>query len=108
MSLSRQEQTQIRVGIQELLSAENPVLRDNPGLRDEVLIPIDQFSQTFPVDIGDFTDFYSSKTHAFNVGSKIRGPDKALNPNWVWMPVAYNGRASSIHVSGDSVPRPRG
>lgn len=31
---------------------------------------------------GDYTDFYSSKNHAYNVGCMFRGPDNALMPNW--------------------------
>ncbi len=61
-----------------------------------------------PVDIGDYTDFYSSREHATNVGTMLRGADNALQPNWLHLPVAYHGRASSIVVSGTDVRRPRG
>ncbi len=61
-----------------------------------------------PAQIGDYTDFYSSRNHAFNVGSIVRGPDNALQPNWTWLPVGYHGRSSSIVVSGKDTPRPRG
>lgn len=61
-----------------------------------------------PVRIGDYTDFYSSREHATNVGSMFRDPDKALLPNWLHMPVAYHGRASSIVVSGQPIRRPKG
>ena len=61
-----------------------------------------------PVEIGDFTDFYSSREHATNVGSMLRGPDNALMPNWLHLPVAYHGRASSVVVSGTDVRRPNG
>ena len=47
-----------------------------------------------PITIGDYTDFYASYEHAFNCGSLIRGADKALQPNWRHLPVAYHGRAS--------------
>jgi len=53
-----------------------------------------------PIKIGDYTDFYSSKNHAYNVGVMFRGPDNALQPNWVHLPVGYHGRSSSIVVSG--------
>ena len=61
-----------------------------------------------PVFIRDYTDFYSSKNHAFNVGCMFRGPDNALNPNWLHLPVGYHGRASSIVVSGTPIRRPKG
>ncbi len=61
-----------------------------------------------PVRIGDYTDFYSSREHATNIGSMFRDPDKALLPNWLHMPVAYHGRASSIVVSGQPIRRPKG
>ncbi len=61
-----------------------------------------------PFTIAEFTDFYASRDHAFNVGSMFRGPEKALPPNWLHMPIGYNGRASSVQVSGGDVVRPWG
>ena len=61
-----------------------------------------------PVYVGDYTDFYSSKNHAFNVGCMFRGPDNALQPNWTWLPVGYHGRASSVVVSPSEFNRPSG
>ena len=61
-----------------------------------------------PARIGNYTDFYSSREHATNVGIMLRGPDHALMPNWLHLPVAYHGRASSIVVSGTDVVRPHG
>ena len=61
-----------------------------------------------PIKIGDYTDFYSSEQHAFNVGSMFRDPDNALLPNWKHIPVGYHGRASSILVSGQDIHRPIG
>lgn len=61
-----------------------------------------------PVFIRDYTDFYSSKNHAFNVGCMFRDPATALNPNWTHLPVGYHGRASSIVVSGTPIRRPKG
>jgi fumarylacetoacetase len=61
-----------------------------------------------PVEIGDYTDFYSSKDHASNVGAMFRGPEHALPPNWLHLPIAYHGRASSVVVSGVDLHRPRG
>lgn len=61
-----------------------------------------------PVEVGDYTDFYSSREHATNVGNMFRGKDNALMPNWLHLPVGYHGRASSIVVSGTPVRRPMG
>lgn len=61
-----------------------------------------------PVAIGDYTDFYSSKEHATNVGVMFRDPANALLPNWLWIPVGYHGRSSSVVVSGTDFHRPKG
>jgi fumarylacetoacetase len=60
-----------------------------------------------PVEVGDYTDFYSSIEHATNVGSMFR-PDNPLMPNWKWLPVAYHGRSSSVVISGTELRRPQG
>jgi fumarylacetoacetase len=61
-----------------------------------------------PIRVGDYTDFYSSEQHATNVGTMFRDPENALLPNWKHIPVAYQGRASSIFVSGKNFHRPKG
>jgi len=61
-----------------------------------------------PVKIGDYTDFYSSKEHATNVGTMFRDPDNALLPNWLYIPVGYHGRASSIITTEQAIVRPKG
>jgi fumarylacetoacetase len=61
-----------------------------------------------PVQVGDYTDFYSSMEHATNVGTMFRDPDNALLPNWKHIPVAYHGRSSSIIPSGQPIHRPKG
>ena len=61
-----------------------------------------------PMHIGDYTDFYAGKNHAFNVGCIMRGPDNALQPNYTHLPVGYHGRASSIVISGTPITRPNG
>lgn len=61
---------------------------------------------TLPFTISDYTDFYSSLSHATNVGTMFRGKDNALPPNWKHMPIAYHGRASSVVLSGTSIRRP--
>src|SRR5205807_2498667 len=91
-----------------LLRHDQPWLRDDPAMRQRVLIRLSEVEMLLPVEIGDYTDFYSSREHATNVGTMMRGPDNALQPNWLHLPVAYHGRASSIVVSGTDVRRPKG
>jgi fumarylacetoacetase len=97
-----------RAAIRRLLSADEPTLRDNAKLRERALLPMADVEMLLPVAIGDYTDFYSSREHATNVGAMLRGPDNALMPNWLHLPVAYHGRASSIVVSGTDIRRPQG
>lgn len=61
-----------------------------------------------PFEIAEYTDFYSGRHHATNVGTMFRGAENALPPNWLHMPIGYNGRASSVHVSGTPLHRPWG
>lgn len=60
-----------------------------------------------PLTVGDYTDFYASRKHAENVGEMFRGPENKLMPNWLHMPIAYHGRASSLNVD-PSFRRPKG
>jgi len=69
---------------------------------------LNEVKMKLPLKIGDFTDFYSSKNHAFNLGSILRGPENALQPNWVHLPVGYSGRSSTVIVSPSNVVRPSG
>ncbi len=61
-----------------------------------------------PFRVSEYTDFYASRHHAENVGTMFRGKENALPPNWLSIPIGYNGRASSVVVSGTPVRRPRG
>jgi fumarylacetoacetase len=107
MALGRPVWKETRAVLQNLLSADNPKLRDH-ALRETALLPIDTVTLHLPVEIGDYTDFYSSKEHATNVGIMFRGKDNALMPNWLHIPIAYHGRASSVVVSGTDIHRPYG
>jgi fumarylacetoacetase len=97
-----------RARISELLRHDNDELRDNQALRARALVPMAQAVLHLPIAVSGYTDFYSSKEHATNVGVMFRGKDNALQPNWLHMPIAYNGRASTVVVSGTKVRRPRG
>mgnify|MGYP001457502786 FL=1 len=108
MSLGRKAWKDTRNVISHLLNKDTEKLRDNKELRELVLVPMEDAEMEFPVDIGDYTDFYSSKEHASNVGTIFRGPENALMPNWLHLPIAYHGRASSIILDGGNVVRPKG
>jgi fumarylacetoacetase len=97
-----------REAISLLLRHDNPVLRDDQALRAQALVPQSTVRMHLPVKVGGYTDFYSSREHATNVGSMFRDPANALLPNWLHLPVGYNGRASSVIVSGVDVRRPMG
>jgi fumarylacetoacetase len=108
MALGRPAWDEARTRIQQLLHANEPFLRDHPQMRELALVRQSEVEMLLPAAIGDYTDFYSSKEHATNVGVMLRGPDNALQPNWLHLPVAYHGRSSSIVVSGTDIRRPRG
>ncbi len=67
-----------------------------------------EVKMVMPVQIHDYTDFYSSKNHAYNIGVMFRGKDNALQPNWLHLPVGYHGRASSVVMTGTEIRRPKG
>lgn len=108
MALGKPVWSAVRARLAELLSSESPTLRDDAALRDAVLVPVSAARLHLPVAIGDYTDFYSSREHATNVGIMFRGKDNALQPNWLHLPVGYHGRASSVVLSGTDVRRPCG
>ena len=91
-----------------LFDENNATLRDNANHRDVVIFKMEDVEMLLPVQIGDYTDFYSSKEHATNVGMMFRDPENALLPNWLHLPVGYHGRSSTIVPSGVPVHRPKG
>ena len=99
---------EIRDSIAILFDIKNTDLQNNTLHKERVLFNIDNVELIKPIKVGDYTDFYSSKDHATNVGKMFRDPDNALLPNWLHIPVGYHGRASSIVVSGTDIKRPSG
>jgi fumarylacetoacetase len=108
MALGPRVWSKTRARISELLRHDHPELRDNDELRQRALVPIADVKLQLPIAVSGYTDFYSSREHATNVGVMFRGKDNALQPNWLHMPIGYNGRASTVVVSGTKVRRPRG
>ena len=91
-----------------LLSADNPKLRDDANVRKRALRQVAQVEVLLPVTINAFVDFYSGINHASNVGRMFRPDQPPLLPNYRHVPIGYNGRASSVIVSGDPIRRPSG
>lgn len=98
----------VRSRISELLRHDVPTVRDNVDLRSRALVKQTDAQMHLPVQVPGYTDFYSSREHATNVGTMFRDPKNALLPNWLHIPIGYNGRASSVVVSGHEVMRPNG
>ncbi len=60
-----------------------------------------------PLNVAEYTDFYAGRHHAENMGEILRGTN-GLPANWLHIPIGYNGRASSVVVSGAPIHRPLG
>ena len=108
MSMGRRVWMSARDTISHLLRDDERTVRDDAELRKRAFHEQRDVEMQLPAAIGDYTDFYSSKEHATNVGTMFRGKENALQPNWLHMPVGYHGRSSSIVVSGTDIRRPSG
>ncbi|XP_035988970.1 fumarylacetoacetase isoform X1 [Fundulus heteroclitus] len=108
MALGYEAWSEARRTLQTLLSASESTLRDDVSLRSRAFVHQSAAMMHLPADVGDYTDFYSSRDHATNVGIMFRGKENALMPNWLRLPVGYHGRASSLVVSGTPIRRPCG
>ncbi len=95
---------QLRVDVTALLAEGSPD-QDRIAM---YLVPMAEATLHMPFLISEYTDFYAGKHHAMNVGTMMRGAENALPPNWLHIPIGYNGRASSVVVSGTPVRRPWG
>ncbi|MBX2874329.1 MAG: fumarylacetoacetase [Saprospiraceae bacterium] len=104
MLLGKTLSLQIRHRLQQQLCDATSALKVAAG----VLVSRNAANMHMPVQVGDYTDFYSSIEHATNVGKMFRDPENALLPNWKHIPVGYHGRASSIIPSGEPIRRPKG
>ena len=99
---------ELRNHLSDLLEVGNEELQKQEVHVNQVFFDQKDVEMILPVEIGDYTDFYSSHDHATNVGTMFRDPNNALLPNWLHIPVGYHGRSSSIVVSGVDVHRPKG
>ncbi|WP_268122288.1 fumarylacetoacetase [Roseivirga pacifica] len=108
MELGKAKTSAVRNRISDLLEEGNTELKNNAELLKEAFFEQSEVEMCMPIQVPNYTDFYSSEQHAFNVGTMFRGPENALMPNWKHIPVGYHGRASSIVVSGTDFHRPKG
>ncbi len=104
ISLGKATTSAVRAVVQRLLCNDDALRQNYPQL----LVDMADATMHLPVQVGDYTDFYSSIEHATNIGTMFRGVDNALMPNWKHIPVGYHGRASSIIPSGVDIHRPKG
>ncbi len=98
----------VRNRIADIFDKADPTLQNNAKHKEAVIFKIEEVEMQLPVYIGDYTDFYSSREHATNVGKMFRDPANALLPNWLHIPVGYHGRSSTVIPSGIPVKRPMG
>uniref|UniRef100_A0A3Q3WQD1 Fumarylacetoacetase n=1 Tax=Mola mola TaxID=94237 RepID=A0A3Q3WQD1_MOLML len=104
MALGYEAWREARRTLQMLLSDNESILRDDVSLQSRSVC-----AKSVEAELSrDYTDFYSSRDHATNVGIMFRGKENALMPNWLRLPVGYHGRASSVVVSGTPIRRPSG
>ncbi|XP_056645521.1 fumarylacetoacetase-like [Diorhabda sublineata] len=108
MGLSPKAWKEARETIQSILSENNKILQNDHKLRERALISQACATMHLPVNIGDYTDFFSSVYHATNAGLMFADPNNPLTPNWKHLPVAYHGRASTVVISGTPIHRPHG
>ena len=109
MEMGSEAWAELRARLTDLLVAGgDDSLSGNPDLQKRALVPMADAEMHLPFVVAEYTDFYAGKQHAVNVGTIFRGADNALPPNWLHIPIGYNGRASSVVVSGTDIHRPLG
>ncbi|RVT81667.1 fumarylacetoacetase [Rhodobacteraceae bacterium CCMM004] len=104
MALGRDRWAGLRNRLTALLSDGS----DGQTALSALLVPMADATMHLPIQVAEYTDFYAGRNHAFNVGTMFRGAENALPPNWLHIPIGYNGRASSVVVSGTDIRRPWG
>ncbi|QFT57608.1 Fumarylacetoacetate (FAA) hydrolase family protein [Sulfitobacter sp. THAF37] len=104
MELGPEGWAALRNRLTDLLAADAP---DQAQVAPH-LVPMAEARMHMPLVVTEFTDFYAGKHHATNIGTMFRGAENALPPNWLHIPIGYNGRASTVVVSGTPIVRPNG
>jgi fumarylacetoacetase len=60
-----------------------------------------------PARIGGYSDFFAGIHHAVRAGKLLRA-GSSLTPNYKYVPIGYNGRASTIGAAPARIRRPQG
>ncbi len=92
----------LRARLSELLRIGGEDSETARSLSARLLVPMASVQMELPVTIGGFTDFSCSYTHM----GGMRGGQPVTA--FYHLPIAYNGRASSVRVSGTPLKRPLG
>ncbi|KZK88434.1 Fumarylacetoacetate (FAA) hydrolase family protein [Pseudovibrio sp. Ad46] len=109
MGLGKTSWDSIREQLTSLFAKDgNDALSGNETLKAKALVPMSAAQMFLPFAVSEYTDFYAGKQHAMNIGTILRGAENALPPNWLHIPIGYNGRASTVIVSGTDIKRPLG
>jgi fumarylacetoacetase len=109
MDLGSDAWASVRARLIDLLEeGGDDALSGSDDLREACMIAQAEVEMAMPFVVGEYTDFYAGRHHATNVGTMFRGKENALPPNWLHIPIGYNGRASTVVVSGTDFPRPNG
>ncbi|KAG1778793.1 fumarylacetoacetase [Suillus placidus] len=105
-ALGRPTTSAVRAYIQSLLSQSSSPLHLNHSLLNRCTVKQIEATMHLPFDIGDFTDFTSSKTHAKNTHSGHGHGN--VDADMFHPPRAASGRVSTILPSGTPIVRPVG
>lgn len=109
MELGPEVWASVRGRLTDLLKdGGDDALRGDTSLQEAAMVSQADVQMGMPFVVGEYTDFYAGRHHATNVGTMFRGKENALPPNWLHIPIGYNGRASTVVVSGTDFPRPNG
>lgn len=113
MALGSAVWEKVRTQLTDLLQADNEAGNAAGGAErrqavEAAMVAMDRVDMHMPFQVAEYTDFFAGRHHAENVGTMFRGKDNALQPNWLHMPIAYNGRASTVVISGTDIVRPQG
>ncbi len=106
MAMGQGSWDRVRQQLIELLNEK--AVGSNKAAIEAAMTPLGQARMQMPFRVCEFTDFFSGRHHAENAGTMFRGRENALQPNWLHIPVGYNGRASTVVVSGTDIVRPQG
>ncbi len=98
----------VRNRIADVFDIENKTLQNNTKHKEVIIFDVNEVEMLLPIQVGDFTDFFSSKEHATNVAKIFKLQEEPLNNNWSHMPLGFHSRASSVVVSGTPIRRPLG